>query len=334
MTILVTGGAGYIGSHAVVKLLEANEDVVVIDNLCNSNPGVFDRIQSITNKSAKFIQGDVRDSEFLKEIFSNFDIGAVLHFAGLKSVQESTENPDIYFDNNVKGSEILLNEMSLAGVKSIVFSSSATVYGNPVFLPYTEQHPLNPINTYGETKLLVEKALNILANQDKTWHVMILRYFNPVGAHPSGLIGENPKGTPNNLMPFVSQVAAGKLPYVSIFGNDYETPDGTGVRDYIHIEDLANGHLAALNYIKENTGSHTLNLGTGKGTSVLELIKAFEKACHKKINIQFKNRRQGDLASYWADVRKAKETLNWSAQLDINDMCEDMWRWEVSDQSK
>ena len=334
MTILVTGGAGYIGSHTVVKLLEAGEDVLVIDNLCNSNSDVFNRIQLITNKSVNFIQGDIRDSALLKEIFAEFDISAVLHFAGLKSVQESSEKPDIYLDNNVNGSQILLNEMSLAGVKSIVFSSSATVYGKPIFLPYTEEHPLNPINIYGKTKLLVEESLNALVTKDPTWRVMILRYFNPVGAHPSGLIGENPNGLPNNLMPFVSQVAVGKHPYVSVFGNDYETPDGTCLRDYIHIEDLATGHMAALNYIKKNTGISILNLGTGKGTSVLDLIKSFEKACGKKINMAFKGRREGDLASYWANAEKATKLLHWTAKLDIDDMCRDMWHWETSNLKK
>lgn len=329
MAILLTGGAGYIGSHVLVKLLQAKTNVVVIDNLSNSNPEVFNRIKAITNQTVNFIHGDIRDAECLKNIFQNFKINSVMHFAGLKSVRESEENPAIYFDNNLIGSKNLLEQMSLANVKSIIFSSSATVYGAPIYLPYKEEHPLNPINTYGKTKLLVEKILTDLANQDDSWRISVLRYFNPVGAHHSGLIGECPSGIPNNLMPVIARVAASKDNFVSIFGSDYETPDGTGIRDYIHIDDLCNGHLAALSYINQHTGISFFNLGTGIGTSVLELIHAFEKIINRRIPVRLQLRREGDLASYWADPSKANETLGWSAKLDIHNMCQDTWHWQT-----
>ena len=328
MAILVTGGAGYIGSHTAVKLLQSGSDVVVLDNLSNSKVEVLSRIQLITNKSVKFVFGDVSDAECLKNIFNKFEIESVFHFAGLKSVEESIVNPKLYFENNVHGSEVLLNEMSYADTKTIVFSSSATVYGQPVFLPYTEKHALSPINPYGKSKLLVEEMLEKFSKNDSSWNIAILRYFNPVGAHSSGLIGENPVGVPKNLMPFLCQAALGLHPNVSIFGHDYDSPDGTAIRDYIHVEDLAEGHLAALNYVNKVGGLSTFNLGTGNGTSVLELIKVFEDVCGKKLALEFKDRREGDLPSYWADVTLANQVLNWSAKLNIHEMCTDAWNWQ------
>ncbi len=328
MTILVTGGTGYIGSHTVVQLLEAGHEVLVLDNLCNSKAQVIDRITKIAGKAPGFIEGDVRDRALLKQLFAKHPIETVIHFAGLKSVAECGQKPLLYYDNNVSGSIVLFEEMKNAGVKSIVFSSSATVYGEPVFLPYTEAHPLKPINVYGHSKLMVEQVLQDLALSDRAWKVALLRYFNPVGAHHSGLIGEDPAGIPNNLMPFVAQVAVGKRAKLSVFGDDYDTKDGTGVRDYIHVDDLASGHLAALQYLQKNQGVLTVNLGTGQGTSVFELIHAFEKAANKKIPYEVVARRAGDLPEYYADAVYSKTALDWQAQHGIDRMCVDTWRWQ------
>jgi UDP-glucose 4-epimerase len=328
MTILVTGGTGYIGSHTVVQLLEAGHHVLVLDNLCNSKAQVIDRISQITGNPPKFIEGDVRNRKLLKQLFADHAIETVIHFAGLKAVGESVQKPLMYYENNVSGSVVLLEEMAAAQVKSIVFSSSATVYGEPQFLPYTESHPLKPINVYGHSKLMVEQVLQDLALSDPAWRVALLRYFNPVGAHHSGLIGEDPAGIPNNLMPFVAQVAVGKRAQLSVYGNDYDTKDGTGVRDYIHVDDLASGHLAALEYLKKNAGVLKVNLGTGQGTSVFELIHAFEKAANQKIPYEVVARREGDLSEYYADAKYSKMVLGWQAQYDIDRMCVDTWRWQ------
>ena len=328
MTILVTGGTGYIGSHTVVQLLEAGHHVLVLDNLCNSKAQVIDRISQITGNPPQFIEGDVRNRKLLKQLFVDHAIETVIHFAGLKAVGESVQKPLMYYENNVSGSVVLLEEMAAAQVKSIVFSSSATVYGEPQFLPYTESHPLKPINVYGHSKLMVEQVLQDLALSDPAWRVALLRYFNPVGAHHSGLIGEDPAGIPNNLMPFVAQVAVGKRAQLSVYGNDYDTKDGTGVRDYIHVDDLASGHLAALEYLKKNAGVLKVNLGTGQGTSVFELIHAFEKAANRKIPYEVVARREGDLSEYYADAKYSKMVLGWQAQYDIDRMCVDTWRWQ------
>ncbi len=328
MTILVTGGTGYIGSHTVVQLLEAGHQVLVLDNLSNSKAPVMNRIQEITGRSAAFIQGDIRDRAVLRKIFADHAIESVIHFAGLKAVGESVLKPLMYYDNNVSGSIILFEEMVAANIKSLVFSSSATVYGDPQFLPITEDHPLGPTNPYGQNKWMIENILRDLAVSDPTWRIALLRYFNPVGAHISGLIGENPAGIPNNLMPFVAQVAVGKRPKISIFGNDYATKDGTGVRDYIHVEDLAAGHLAALKYLRQNQGVLTVNLGTGTGTSVMEMIHAFQTASGKSIDYVISGRRPGDIAACYADASLAKRVFGWSAQFGIDRMCEDAWRWQ------
>ena len=329
MTILVTGGTGYIGSHTVVQLLESNEDVVILDNLSNSSIKVLSRIEAITHKQPDFIEGDVRDSNLLEFIFKKHPISSVIHFAGLKSVAECGVKPLLYYDNNVNGSLVLIKNIEKAGIRSLVFSSSATVYGEPVFLPYTEDHPLKPINVYGQTKLMVEHILRDLSLSDSSWRIALLRYFNPVGAHFSGLIGEDPLGIPNNLMPFITQVAVGKREKLMVYGNDYETIDGTGVRDYIHVDDLASGHLAALTYLEKNQGVITVNLGTGKGTSVLELVRSFENACGKTISIEITGRRNGDLPEYFAVADHAQNLLGWKAQHDIHRICSDSWRWQI-----
>jgi UDP-glucose 4-epimerase len=328
MSILVTGGAGYIGSHTVVQLLGTSQDVLVLDNLCNSKAAVMERITRITGKSPVFIEGDVRDATLLQKLFSGNAIDSVIHFAGLKSVAEGGVKPLLYYDNNVAGSVTLFEQMAKANVYSLVFSSSATVYGEPVFLPYTEAHQLSPMNVYGHTKLMVEQVLRDLANSNPAWRIALLRYFNPVGAHHSGLIGEDPSGVPNNLMPFVAQVAVGKRAKLSVFGDDYETVDGTGVRDYIHVDDLASGHLAALDYLQKHTGILTVNLGTGKGTSVFQLLHAFEKASGKTIPYEVVPRRSGDLPEYYAQADYAKEVLGWKAKYDVDRMCADTWRWQ------
>lgn len=329
MTILVTGGTGYIGSHTVVKLIDAGFKVVILDNLSNSNAEVVNRIESTCGIRPDFIKGDIRERECLAEIFKQYEITSVIHFAGLKAVGESVQNPLMYFDNNVGGSITLFEEMALAGVKKLVFSSSATVYGDPESVPILESAKLSVTNPYGRSKLFVEEILHDLSIADSEWSITLLRYFNPVGAHPSGQMGEDPSGMPNNLMPFMCQVAVGKRSKLQVFGNDYPTPDGTGVRDYIHVEDLALGHLAAINATK-NRGVVTVNLGTGRGYSVLELIHAFEKASGKTIPFEVTSRRPGDIAACYADPSLAHELLGWKAGFDIDRMCEDAWRWQTS----
>ena len=326
--ILVTGGAGYIGSHTVVQLLEAGAQVIVLDNLCNSKREVVNRLEQITGQRPEFVVGDIRDQALLRVVFNNHRIDSVIHFAGLKAVGESVQKPLEYYDNNVSGSLILFEEMARAGVKNLVFSSSATVYGDPASVPITEDFPLKTTNPYGQSKLMVEDILRDLYKSDDSWKIALLRYFNPVGAHESGLIGEDPSGIPNNLMPFVAQVAVGKRAKLAVFGNDYPTPDGTGVRDYIHVDDLASGHLAAISALNKQGGLITVNLGTGRGYSVLEMIKAFEKASGKSVAFEVINRRPGDIAACYADPVKAKELLGWVAQHDIDRMCVDAWRWQ------
>lgn len=331
--VLVTGGTGYIGSHTVVQLLAANYSVVILDNLCNSSREVLNRIELLSGKKVDFVEGDIRNRDVLQTTFQLHSIDSVIHFAGLKAVGESQAQPLMYYDNNVNGSVILLEEMAKANIKTIVFSSSATVYGDPGYSQYKEDTPVAPINVYGRTKLMVEDIIKDLKNSDASWRAALLRYFNPVGAHASGKMGENPSGIPNNLMPFVAQVAVGKREKLSVYGNDYNTPDGTGKRDYIHVEDLAAGHLAALKVLENQSELLTLNLGTGKPNSVLEMIHAFEKASGKKINYEIVARRSGDLAEYYADPTLAEKILGWQAQLGIDRMCEDTWRWQMNNPS-
>ena len=329
MTILVTGGAGYIGSHTCIELISAGYDVVVVDNLCNSCKEALDRVEKIVGKTIKFYEADIRDVEAMKNIFEKEDIDAVIHFAGLKSVGESVAKPLEYYDNNIAGTLVLCDAMRNAGVKNIIFSSSATVYGDPAFVPITEECPKGQCtNPYGWSKSMLEQILTDLHTADSEWNVVLLRYFNPVGAHKSGTIGENPKGIPNNLMPYITQVAVGKLECLGVFGDDYDTPDGTGVRDYIHVVDLALGHVKALKKIEEKAGVKVYNLGTGNGYSVLDMVKAFGKACGKEIPYQIKARRPGDIASCYADPTKAKEELGWVAERGLDEMCEDSWRWQ------
>ena len=327
--ILVTGGAGYIGSHTVVELLEAGYEVVVYDNLTNSSPVSLERVTQITGKQVTFVEGDIRDKAALNSLFSVHAFDAVIHFAGLKAVGESVEQPLKYYKNNVYGSLQLLEVMTEHNVKTIVFSSSATVYGNPVELPLHEKMPTGiPTNPYGMSKLMIENILGDLYRADSSWRIARLRYFNPVGAHSSGLIGEDPMGIPNNLMPFITQTALGKLDELSIFGDDYPTVDGSGVRDYIHVVDLAKGHLAALRKLKESRHIITVNLGTGKGCSVLQMIKTFEAVNKVKVPFVIAEKRKGDVASCYADVSYAKDLLGWEAMLSIEDMCRDIWRYE------
>lgn len=340
MKILVTGGAGYIGSHTNIELLEAGFEVVVLDNLSNSKTESLSRVEKITSKKITFIQGDVRDRDCLQNIFNNHSIDAVIHFAGLKAVGESCEQPLSYYDNNVYGSMVLAQEMEKAGIKKLVFSSSATVYGDPEKLPLTEDMPLSTTNPYGASKLMVENIYRDLEVADKLnnpttpWAITLLRYFNPVGAHKSGLIGEDPSGTPNNLMPYISQVAVGKLKQLSVFGDDYPTIDGTGVRDYIHVVDLAKGHVKAVQaMLKEDAntvlnGVNAINLGTGNGLSVLQLVKAFEQQNNKPVPFNIAPRRPGDIAACYADANKAKKLLGWQAELDVNAMVKDTWNWQ------
>jgi UDP-glucose 4-epimerase len=327
-TILVTGGLGYIGSHTAVELMDRGHKVIILDNLCNSSESVLDGIEKITGKKPKTYIGDIRDRVMLQTIFKAHHIHSVMHFAGLKAVGEGEEKPLLYFDNNVTGSITLFDEMLKAGVKRVIFSSSATVYGESDTFKYTEDMPLNPINVYGKTKLKVEEILRELKKTNPTLGIAILRYFNPVGAHPSGLIGENPKGIPNNLMPYIADVAMGIREKLFIFGDDYPTHDGTGIRDYIHVKDLALGHIAALNKLEAHADMITVNLGTGKPCSVLDLVRAFEKASERKISYEVANRRKGDVAGSFADPTLAKELLRWEASSDINAMCEDTWRWQ------
>lgn len=329
MKILVTGGAGYIGSHTCVNLLENNYEVVIVDNLYNSNEKVVDRITQITGKKPAFYNVDLLDKEALDSVFEKEKIDAVIHFAGLKAVGESVEKPIEYYHNNLTGTLHLVDCMWNHDVKNIIFSSSATVYGDPAFIPITEECPKgSPTNPYGWTKWMLEQILTDLHTADNSWNVILLRYFNPIGAHKSGLIGEDPKGIPNNLVPYVAQVAVGKRECLGVFGDDYKTHDGTGVRDYVHVVDLADGHVKALEKIKENCGVKIYNLGTGKGSSVLDVVHAYEKACGKKIPYEIKPRRAGDLDELYSQCDKAEKELHWTAKYDLNDMCADSWKWQ------
>ena len=329
-SILVTGGTGFIGSHTCVALFEAGYDVVVLDNLCNSEASVIGRIGQICGQEPVFIEGDIRDAGLLEGLFAKHPISAVLHFAGLKAVGESVNKPQEYYDNNVAGTSVLLAAMQVADVKTMVFSSSATVYGEPASVPITEDFPRSATNPYGENKLEIENILADLYQSSPGWRIARLRYFNPVGAHESGLIGESPSGVPDNLMPFITQAAAGLRDELSVFGDDYDTPDGTGVRDYIHVVDLANGHVAALDYLKKNQELLTVNLGTGHGVSVLEMIKTFETVNHCKVPYRITARRTGDIAKCWADTSLANRLLGWQATRSLKHMCEDSWRWQNS----
>ncbi len=328
MAILVTGGAGYIGSHTCVELLNRGEEIVVLDNLSNSKVESLDRVKKITGKDFKFYKGDILSEEDIRRVFEENKIDSVIHFAGLKAVGESVAKPMLYYHNNISGTLILCKVMAEYGCKSIVFSSSATVYGTPKTVPITEDFPLSTTNPYGSTKLMIEDILRDIYVSDKEWRICILRYFNPIGAHESGLIGEDPNGIPNNLMPYIAKVAIGALPILSVFGNDYPTKDGTGVRDYIHVVDLARGHLCAVDKITRESGVFTYNLGTGNGYSVLEIVKAFEKASGQDVAYKITDRRPGDIAECYADPRKAYEELGWKAEKGIKEMCEDAWRFQ------
>ena len=328
--ILVTGGAGYIGSHTCVELLNAGHDVTVFDNFCNSQPEALTRVEHIAGKKPAFVQGDIRDSAALVAALRLSGATAVIHFAGLKAVGESVQNPLAYYDNNVVGTVRLLEAMTVCGVNTLVFSSSATVYGDPLQLPLTEDHPLSTTNPYGQTKLVIEEMLRDLHRSDPTWRIAILRYFNPVGAHASGLIGEDPQGTPNNLLPFVAQVAVGRREFLNVWGNDYATPDGTGVRDYIHVVDLALGHLKALERLQQHAECLAINLGTGVGYSVLDMVRAFEQASGKPIPFKVGPRRSGDIASCYADPAQALALLGWRAERGLATMCADAWHWQSS----
>ena len=327
MKVLVTGGAGYIGGHTCVELLNAGHEVVVIDNFVNSKPEALDNIRKITGRDLAFYKADLRDREAVRRIFEEHQIDAAIHFAGLKAVGESVHKPMEYYDNNLGGFFVLAEEMAAHSVKKLVFSSSATVYGmnNPV--PFREDYPTSATNPYGYTKVMIEQMLRDLAVADPDWSIVMLRYFNPIGAHESGLIGEDPNGIPNNLLPYVAQVAVGKLPCLNVFGDDYDTPDGTGVRDYIHVVDLALGHLAALKYADGHKGAEAINLGTGRGTSVLEIVHAFERASGREIPYRVTPRRPGDIATCYADTSKAAKLLGWKAERTIDDMCRDSWRF-------
>lgn len=327
MAVLVTGGAGFIGSHTCVELLNAGENIVILDNFSNSKPDVLDKIKAITKKDFKFYEVDLLDPEGVEKVFSENEIDTVIHFAGLKAVGESVQKPLEYYYNNITGTLILCDTMRKHHCKRIVFSSSATVYGSPKTVPIREDFPLSTTNPYGSTKLMLEQILSDLYVPDHDWSVMLLRYFNPIGAHQSGMIGENPNGIPNNLMPYVCQVAVGKLDHLNVFGNDYPTPDGTGVRDYIHVVDLAVGHLKALQYARKHTGVEAVNLGTGTGYSVLDIVHSFEKANNIKIPYEIAPRRAGDIAECYADPAKAKEMLGWVAQYNIETMCKDAWNF-------
>ncbi len=326
--IFVTGGAGYIGSHTCVELLSAGHEVTVFDNFCNSQPEALVRVARITGKKLTLVQGDIRDSTALVAGLRSSRASAVIHFAGHKAVGESVHNPLIYYDNNVVGTVRLLQAMQECAVKTLVFSSSATVYGDPHYLPLTEAHPLAANNPYGQTKLVIEEMLRDLYRSDPNWRVSILRYFNPVGAHASGLIGEDPQGTPNNLLPFVAQVAVGRREFLNVWGNDYATPDGTGVRDYIHVVDLALGHLKALERLQTRSECQAINLGTGVGYSVLEMVRAFEKASGKPVPYKVARRRCGDIAACYGDPALALALLGWRAERDLDTMCADAWRWQ------
>ncbi len=329
--ILVTGGAGYIGTHTCIGLHEAGYEIVVYDNLSNSSREAINRVSNLIGQPIEFIEGDIRDAESLRQVFLSHQFFGVIHFAGLKAVGESVAKPLLYYNNNVSGTITLLEVMAEYDVKNLVFSSSATVYGDPEILPIDEKSPRSCTNPYGQSKLVVEYILEDLAVSDSSWNLITLRYFNPIGAHPSGQIGEDPNDIPNNLMPYISQVAVGKLEQLSIFGSDYPTVDGTGVRDFIHVTDLAQGHVAALSYLEQQVapvGFLPINLGSGKGSSVLELVTAFENVTGQKIPYQFTDRRAGDIASCYASADKAKELLGWEAKLSITEMCQDTWRWQ------
>jgi UDP-glucose 4-epimerase len=328
MSILITGGAGYIGSHTCVELLESGQEIVVVDNFSNSSAVSLERVRQITGRNFKHYEVDLADLPGLREIFRNHEIESVIHFAALKAVGESVSMPLHYYQNNVSGSLNLFEVMSEFGVGNIVFSSSATVYGDPASMPITEDFPLQPTNPYGWTKAMIEQILVDIQHANPEWNVILLRYFNPVGAHSSGLIGESPSGIPNNLMPYISQVSVGKLEELQVFGNDYPTTDGTGVRDYIHVVDLARGHLAALNKIAKSPGLEIYNLGTGEGYSVLELVSAFEKASGKEVPFKIVNRRPGDIAICYADPTKSNQELGWAAEFGLDRMCTDAWRWQ------
>ncbi|MDP2590610.1 UDP-glucose 4-epimerase GalE [Vibrio splendidus] len=329
MKVLVTGGMGYIGSHTCIQMIQVGMEPIIVDNLCNSKELVLERIESLTGKRPTFYLGDIRDQSFLDSVFSENDIQAVIHFAGLKAVGESVSKPLEYYDNNVNGSLVLARSMKKAGVKSIVFSSSATVYGDPEVVPITESSPTGATtNPYGRSKYMVEEYLSDLFNAENDWSVTLLRYFNPVGAHPSGTMGEDPQGIPNNLMPFIAQVAVGRRDKLAVFGNDYPTVDGTGVRDYIHVMDLADGHVAALKAVGEKAGLHIYNLGTGKGSSVLEMVEAFAQASGKPVPYELCPRRAGDIAECWASTEKAERELGWKATRSVMEMTADTWNWQ------
>ncbi|MCD8328154.1 MAG: UDP-glucose 4-epimerase GalE [Ruminococcus sp.] len=326
-TILVTGGAGFIGSHTSVELLEAGYDIVIVDNFSNSKPEALNRIKKITGKDFKFYEADLLDLDAMNKIFSENEIDAVIHFAGLKAVGESVEKPVEYYHNNITGTLMLITAMKAAGVKKIVFSSSATVYGMYNKAPYVEDMPTSATNPYGYTKVMIEQILKDVYTSDNEWSVSLLRYFNPIGAHKSGLIGEDPNGIPNNLLPYIAQVAVGKLECLGVFGNDYDTPDGTGVRDYIHVVDLATGHLAAVKYVLEHKGVEAVNLGTGKGSSVMEVLHSFEKACGRELPYKIMPRRAGDIATCYADTTKAFELFGWKAKYTLDEMTADGWNF-------
>jgi len=328
-TILITGGAGYIGSHACIEFLNAGYDIVVLDNLCNSSPESMKRVRELTGQDFPFIEGDIRDRVVLDKLFRDHDIDAVIHFAGLKAVGESVEKPLMYYDNNIAGSVTLFEAMQATGVKTIVFSSSATVYGDPASVPIREDFPVGgTTNPYGTSKLFIEKILQDVAVSDPSWHIALLRYFNPVGAHKSGRIGEDPRGIPNNLMPYISQVAVGRREYLNVWGDDYPTPDGTGVRDYIHVVDLVLGHVKAVEKLAEAPGVRIWNLGTGQGYSVIDMARAFEIASERPVPYKIAPRRVGDIAQCYADPSLAAKELGWRATHDLVEMCEDTWRWQ------
>lgn len=333
MSVLVTGGAGFIGSHTVVELLENNEDVIIVDNFLNSKPEVLDKIKKITNKNFKFYEVDILNEHELEKVFKENSIDEVVHFAGLKAVGESVAEPIKYYHNNITGTLILLKLMQKYGCKKIIFSSSATVYGIPKEIPVKEDFPLSAMNPYGSTKLMIEQILRDVCVSNNEFTAILLRYFNPIGAHKSGLIGENPNGIPNNLMPYINKVASGELDHLNVFGNDYDTSDGTGVRDYIHVVDLAKGHVKALEKARKTTGVEAYNLGTGKGYSVLEIINAFENATGVKIKYEITERRPGDIDEYYADPTKAFKELGWKAEMGIEEMCQDSWKF-TQNQSK
>ncbi|MBQ9208313.1 MAG: UDP-glucose 4-epimerase GalE [Oscillospiraceae bacterium] len=327
MMILVTGGAGYIGSHTCIELLDAGEEIIVLDNFSNSKPEAIDLIKEVSGKDFKFVEADLLDRDAVRKVFEENEIESVIHFAGLKAVGESVAKPIEYYHNNITGTLILVDEMRKHGCKTLVFSSSATVYGDPASVPIKEDFPLSTTNPYGSTKLMIENILQDVYKSDNEWSIALLRYFNPIGAHSSGKIGENPNGIPNNLMPYIQQVAVGKLPKLGVFGNDYPTHDGTGVRDYIHVVDLAKGHLKAIQKLRTMTGVGIWNLGTGRGYSVLDVVKAFEKASGVTIPYEIKPRRPGDIAECYADPSKALKELGWKAELGIDEMCRDNWNF-------